>query len=216
MRRKVEHRRLEEIELVGNERIGRDERLLVRVGRIPLRTVGEVEEHLQVRGKTAVKRRNLGNRLRGLLQQTATDHLVGVRAGQRNLGLEPRLDAGEVVAMFVVHASDHVRKVHLRRDDQPGAVLAERIQRFAERLEIEHELRVVGHELADLIDEEVEPESRLLPLDVGLDEIGKVLDRKAEPRPVGVDHILLRCPRHLLVCLVDGLRHPLFAGRAIG
>ena len=78
--------------------------------------------------------------------------------------------------MLAVHAPDHIGEVHLGRDDQPGSILAERIQRFAERLEIEHELRVVGHELTDLIDEEVEPESRFLPLDECLDEIGEVLD----------------------------------------
>ena len=68
VRRKIEHRRLKEVELVGNERIGRDECLLVRVGRIPLRSVGEVKKHLQVCGETVVKRRELGNRLRCLLQ----------------------------------------------------------------------------------------------------------------------------------------------------
>ena len=90
MRREVQHRRLEEIELIRNERIGRDKRLLIGVGRIALRSVRKVEKNLEVRCVSIVKRRDFGDGINLLLQESPLDDFIRIGTCQGNLRLEPR------------------------------------------------------------------------------------------------------------------------------
>ena len=84
----------------------------------------------------------------------------------------------------MVHIADDRAHVLLRRHDDPGPTAALRVEAFRNRLKIRHELDVVGDVLADLIDEEIEPELGLLCIDVGLHLVGKILDRRPKILPI--------------------------------
>src|SRR6202035_3759602 len=69
--------------------------------------------------------------------------------------------------------------------EQPRAASALGVERLGDGLQIEHQLGIRADELADLIDEEVQPERRIAPLvEPGLDLVGEVLDRDRVRRAV--------------------------------
>ena len=121
----------------------------------------------------------------GLLQQTLLDHLGDIGAGERHPVGEARLNLGEVVLLPLAHVADDGVHVLLRRHDDPGPAAALGVQALRDRLQVRHQLDVVGDVLADLVDEEVEAEVRLLLLvDIGLHLVGEVLDRRPEVLPI--------------------------------
>ncbi len=80
-------RRLEQRELVADERVGADEVGLVGVVAVGLRAVDEVEERLEVRRLLGVDRLELGLAGAVLVQQALADDLFDVGAGELHPGL---------------------------------------------------------------------------------------------------------------------------------
>ena len=152
-------RRLEERELVADERVGPDEVGLVGVVAIGLRAVDEVEERLEVRRLLGVDRLERGLAGAVLLQQALADDLLDVGAGELHAGLEAGLDLGEVVALLLRAVADDLVHVLLRGDEHPRSSGALGVEALGDRLEIQHQVRVRADELADLIDVEVEAEA---------------------------------------------------------
>ena len=103
--------------------------------------------------------------------------LRSVDAGEVDAGLEPGLDLGEIVALLPGAVTDDLIHVLLRGDEDPRLALAFRVEGLGNRLQVQHELDVVGDELADLVDKEVESKARFLLVDPRLDRCGEVLDR---------------------------------------
>ena len=66
--------------------------------------------------------------------------------------------------------------VLLGGDDDPGTASAFGGQAFGNGLQIGHQLDVFGDILPDLVNEEVQPEVGGLPVYIGLNLIGKILD----------------------------------------
>jgi hypothetical protein len=98
-----------------------------------------------------------------LSQQALLDDLGHVGAGELHPVGKAGLDLGEVVALLLAHLAEDRVHVLLGGDDDPCAAIALGGQAFGDRLQVGHELGVVGDVLADLIDEEVEAEVRRLP-----------------------------------------------------
>ena len=149
-------RRLEQRELVADERVGADEVLLVGVVAVGLRAVDEVEQRLEVRrllGVDRLERRGTGV---VLVEQALADDLLDVGAGELHAGLEAGLDLGEVVALLLGAVADDLVHVLLRGHEHPRPSGALGVEALGDRLEVEHQVRVRADELADLVDEEVE------------------------------------------------------------
>ena len=169
-------RGLEQGELVGDERVGAHEVRPVGVVAVRLGAVDEVEQGLEVRGLGVVD--PLQFRLTGgvLLQQAFADDLFHVGAGELHLGGEPGLDLGEVVALLLGAVPHDLVHVLLGGDEHPRPSLALRVQGLGDRLQVEHQFGVRADELADLVDEEVQPVGGFLPVQPGLDLLSEVLD----------------------------------------
>ena len=148
----------------------------VGVVAVGLGAVDEVEERLEVRRLLGVDRAERGGTGLVLLQQALADDFFDVCAGELHAGLEAGLDLGEVVALLLGAVADDLVHVLLRGHEYPRAALALGVEALGDRLEVEHQVRVGADELADLVDEEVEPETFGLLVQPSLDLVGEVLD----------------------------------------
>ena len=168
---------LEQRELIVDERIVRLEivRVIRLVGGELRRSVRELEHRAQIRVLLVPQRFHL-RRVLGLLhKQPLLDHLDGIRAAEFDLDLEAPLDLGEIVALLLAAVAHHGIDVFLRRHDDPGAALRVRGKRFRDRLQRQHELGVVAHELAHLIDEEHDPQPVALALQPLVHVLGEII-----------------------------------------
>ena len=114
----------------------------------------------------------------GLGQDALLDDLVGIAGGQRQARVEAALDLGEVVA----HHGGHLVDGFLAGHHDPHAAMAAGAQVLHERLQVEHEARVVADVLADLVHHEQQAE---LPAVLGgaalavlVDVVHELLDRE--------------------------------------
>ena len=177
--RQVLDGRLEQAELVRNERVAVDEVLPVLEVPVGHRAVGKVEQGFEVVALLVIDGRQQAHAFLCLGQQPLLDDLRHVGAGQLHAIGKPRLDLGKVIALLFAHLADHGSHVFLGRDHDPGPAPALGGQAFGDGLEVGHQLDVFGDVLADLVNKEVQPEIRGLPLDIGMDLLGEVLDGDA-------------------------------------
>ena len=112
-----------------------------------------------------------------LLEQALLDHFGNIGAVERHPVRKARLNLGEIVLLTLVHITDDGAHILLRRYDDPGPAAALGVQAFRDRLQVRHELDVIGNVLADFVDEEVQPEARLLRVNIVLNLVSEVLDR---------------------------------------
>lgn len=143
------------------------------------RAVAEAEEGLEVL-PLAVEDRGEDLWFRFVLgEQPLLDHVAHIRAGQRKGGLEATHDLRQILRVRASEGPQDLVQCGLRRNEDPGSPVADCRQGLDDGLQVEHQLRVLSDELADLIDEEVEPEAGRLPVDVLPGHSRKILDRDA-------------------------------------
>ena len=151
-------RGLEQRELVADERVGPNEVGLVGVVAVGLGPVDEVEQRLEVGMLVRVDAAQCGRARVVLLEQALADDFLDVRAGELQARLEAGLDLGEVVALLLGAVADDLLHVLLRGHEHPRAARALGVERLGDGLQVEHQLGVRADELADLVDEEIQPE----------------------------------------------------------
>ena len=197
-------RGLEQRELVADERVGPDEVGLVGVVAVGLGPVDEVEQRLEVGVLVRVDLAQCGRARVVLFEQALADDLIDVRAGELQARLEAGLDLGEVVALLPGAVADDLLHVLLRGHEHPRAARALGVERLGDGLQVEHQLGVRADELANLVDEEVQAEVRVILLvEPGLHLVGEVLDRDRVRGAVLLDDALGRPAVHLGEGTVD-------------
>ena len=104
------------------------------------------------------------------------NHFGDIGAGKLHPVGKTGLDLGKVVALLVAHFANDQVHVLLGGNDDPGTASAFGGQAFGDGLQIGHQLHVFGDVLPDLVNEEVQPEVGGLPVYIGLNLFGEVLD----------------------------------------
>ena len=107
-------------ELVRNERVRVHEVLVVDIGAVGLRPVGEAEQRFEIGGFLPVERLQGVSALSVLLQEAFADDFFDVAAGELEAGGEAGLDFGEVVALCFRAVPDNLVHVLLAGDEDPG------------------------------------------------------------------------------------------------
>ena len=161
----------QQLELVGDERVDIHEVAGVIV-ELHLRQIFKFQLVLQGRGFLLIQHTQGLVGGVGLGKDTLFDDLVHVGAGQRQAGVEPALNLGEVVAL------DLCDGIHilLAGDDNPRFALALLAQFLADGLQVEHQAGIVADVLADLVHEEADVMIVTLFLDVLAHHAGEVFD----------------------------------------
>ena len=123
-------------------------------------------------------------------QQTLLDDFSDIGAGEFEAVGKPGLNFGKVVALLLAHVTEYGVHVFLCGDDDPGAALAFGGQAFSHRLQVGHQLGVFSNVLANLINEEIEPEIGRLGVQPCFDLVSKVFDGNAVLGAVFVEDAL--------------------------
>ena len=148
------HRLREHLELVVHERILGDEAIPRQVVVVLLRPLREAEHRREARAETLPHGVQLFRPLLALRQEAASNHVRDVLRRQAHLDRETPLNLREVGATTLVHLRGDAAQLLLRGHEDPGATGAMRRQLLRDGLQVQHQLRVVADELADLVDEE--------------------------------------------------------------
>ena len=175
---------LKQGELVGNKGIAVNKMIPVPVVAVGLRPVGEVEQRFEIVFLLGINGRKLGNTRLVFKQQPLLDDLGHIGAGELHPVLEARLDFGKVIALLPAHFTHNRVHIFLGGDDDPGTAVTLGRQAFGHRLQIGHQLDVVGNVLAHFIHKEVQAKVRFLPVDVLIDLLGKIFDGQLVLLPV--------------------------------
>ena len=185
------HRLREHLELVVHKRVLCDEAIPGEVVVVFLRSLRETEHRREPRAETLPQRVQVFRPLIALRQEAASDHVRDLLRRQAHLDREAPLNLREVSTAALVHLRRNTTQFLLRGHKDPGATGAMRRQLLGDGLQVQHQLRVVADELADLVDEE-----------------GDALVRPLTVKPRG--HVLregLGRQVHLLPIAAEGLIH---------
>ncbi|MNV39376.1 hypothetical protein D3C71_1309530 [compost metagenome] len=193
MLRQILNGRLEQRELVRNERIAVNEVIPILIIPVGLRAVGKVEQGLEVVGLRVVSVRQKADAFFGFHEQTLLNNLRHVGAGQLHAIGEPGLDFREVVALLFAHLADNRPHVLLGGHDDPCAAAAFGCHALGDGLEVGHQLDVFSDVLTDLIDKEVQAEIGRLPLDICMHLFGKIFDGDTVLAAVFIEYPHGRC-----------------------
>ena len=109
-------------------------------------------------------------------EQAFLNHFGDIGAGKLHSVDKTGLNFGKIVALLAAHFANDQVHVFLGGHNDPGAATAFGGKAFGDGLQIGHQLHVFGDVLPNFVNEEVQPEFGGLPIDIGLNLIGEVLD----------------------------------------
>ena len=184
------HRLREHLELVVHKRVLGDEAIPGEVVVVLLRPLRETEHRRETRAKTLPHRIQLFRPLLALRQQSASDHVCDLLRRQTHLDREAPLNLREVSAAALVHLRRDTAQLLLRGHEDPGATGAMRRQLLGDGLQVEHQLRVIADELADLIDEEGDALVRTLTIQPRGHVLREGLGRQVELLPIAAEGLI--------------------------
>ena len=172
-------RLLEQAQLIGVERIQPAEALAVTPALELNRAIAEAIEGGEVLLLLLVNIDKLLRFIRCLGQQAPLDHLLHIGAGQGELGLEAALNLAQVVRLLKLHLADYSFEVGLGGNEYGRPTICSDSKTLHNSLQIEQTRSFFSDELACLVYEEIEPESRRLAIEVLLDPASQAFNREA-------------------------------------
>ena len=184
------HRLREHLELVVHKRVLGDEAIPGEVVVVFLRPLRETEHRREARTETLPQRVQLFRPLLALRQEAASDHVRDLLGRQAYLDREAPLNLREVSAAALVHLRGDAAQLLLRGHEDPGATGAMRRQLLRDGLQVQHQLRVVADELADLVDEEGNALVRPLAIQPRGDVLRERLGRQVELLPITAEGLI--------------------------
>ena len=179
MGRQALDRLLEQAQLIRVEGVKPAEALAIQPALELNRAIPEAEQGGEVLLLLLVDRNQLIRFIRVLGQQAPLDHLLHIGAGQGELGLEAALDLAQVVRLLKLHLTQDSLQVGLGGDEHRGPAVGGGGQALHHGLQVEQPAALLADELASLVHEEIEPETRRLAIEVLLHPGGEALDREA-------------------------------------
>ena len=199
--RQASHRLREHLELIIYERVLGDEAIPRQVVVVLLRLHWETEHRREARAETLPHGVQLRDPLLALRQEAASDHVRDLLRRQVDLDREAPLNLREVHASAFVHLVHDPAQFLLRGHEHPGATGAMRRQLLRDGLQVQHQLRVVADELANLVSEEGDALVRPLAIQPRGHILREGLGRQVHLLPIAAERMI-----HLVAQAGQGLR----------